>query len=398
MGPWNSLSGVLKIEITSASPTQLLNRAGEAGIALHGIVYQNALTVQCCIARREYTPLEKLVFRLGGNIKILQKRGIYFDLTGLVKRPIFLLSIILILILTVVLPTRVLFVRVNGNKTVADALILEKAEMCGVAFGAGRRELRSEQIKNALLSQIPQLQWVGVNTAGCVATISVRERSVAAQSVPEYSVGSIVAERDGILREMTIFKGNALCAVGQAVKEGQVLVSGYTDCGISIKAEMAEAEIIAQTRRELSAVTPVDFNVRGHIDGKVERYRLQIGKKSINLYKDSGIPDASCVRIYTKKYATLPGGFQLPFAVIKEELFYYTLDGSCSVNAADFLWMECAAESYLHKQMLAGKILQADYTRELDSDLCYQTADYSCLEMIGQVRAEESFQIDGKRD
>lgn len=33
-------------------------------------------------------------------------------------------------------------------------------------------------MKNALLSAIPELQWAGVNTYGCRAVISVRERTL----------------------------------------------------------------------------------------------------------------------------------------------------------------------------------------------------------------------------
>ena len=37
--------------------------------------------------------------------------------------------------------------------------------------------IRSEKVKNSLLQRIPQLQWAGINTDGCVAVISVREKT-----------------------------------------------------------------------------------------------------------------------------------------------------------------------------------------------------------------------------
>ena len=64
-------------------------------------------------------------------------------------------------------------------------------------------------------------------------------------------VGSIVASRDGVITSITTTKGTPLCKAGQAVKAGQILISGYTDCGISIRADPAEGEVFAETYREM---------------------------------------------------------------------------------------------------------------------------------------------------
>ena len=89
-------------------------------------------------------------------------------------RPVLLAGLGILFLLAMYLPSRVLFIRVEGNMQIPDRQILAAAEECGIRFGASRREVRSEKVKNALLSSVPQLQWAGVNTAGCVATISVR--------------------------------------------------------------------------------------------------------------------------------------------------------------------------------------------------------------------------------
>ena len=65
--------------------------------------------------------------------------------------------------------------------------ILERAEYCGVHFGAKAGSVRSEQVKNRLLFEIPELRWAGVNTTGCTAVITVAERQsgeVPAEDLP----------------------------------------------------------------------------------------------------------------------------------------------------------------------------------------------------------------------
>ena len=81
------------------------------------------------------------------------------------------IGLCLLLLLVCILPTRVLFMRVEGNESIPENLILEAAEDCGIRFGASRSAVRSEKVKNGILSRISELQWVGVNTKGCIAVI-----------------------------------------------------------------------------------------------------------------------------------------------------------------------------------------------------------------------------------
>ena len=389
MGLWKSLAGVVYIEITSASPGDVLTAANNQGIPLFDITYVGDLCVKANIYRYDLRALIKLLSRRGEKLKIIRKSGLYFTVANLRKRPVLVAGLAFLFLLMLYLPTRIFFVRVEGTESIPAQLIIERAQACGIGFGASRREVRSERMKNALLEAIPELQWAGINTAGCVAVISVQERSTAAEEEQTKGVSSIVALRDGIINEITVLRGNALCKVGQAVKEGQVLVSGYTDCGIFIKAETAKAEIMAQTLHSLKTVTPVSHTKRGAVVKEEISYSLRVGKNIINFCKDSGISDTTCVKMYKEDYLTLPGGFQLPIALVTEHLVYYENE-ACDVSDVDaFVWMEDLSKTYLHSQMIAGRIVTTNLSTEVQEGICRQYGEYACIEMIGQVRSEE---------
>ena len=396
MNIWKSLAGTYRIEITSASPTESLTAINCAGIDLFNVSYIDELTFRADIDRRKLNSLQKLLGKIGASVKIIRKNGLFWSLSALGKRPVLTVGLTIFLFLIFYMPTCVFFVNVEGNTTIPTKLILEKAQECGIAFGASRREVRSEKIKNALLESIPQLQWAGINTSGCTAIISVRERSEP-QSVPEQKgVSSIVAKKDGIITEITVLKGNPLCRVGQAVRAGQVLVSGYTDCGIFVRAECANAEIFAQTHHVFTAVTPVDLRKRDKPIKSEISFQLLIGKKLIKFTKDSGISDAGCVKMYKENYLMLPGGFQLPIALITEERHYYSM--SPSLDKDDFTWMQILSEKYVETQMLAGKIIQKKYAISSNTDLYCATNEFDCVEMIGHVRSEEIIDGNGERN
>jgi sporulation protein YqfD len=388
MGLFHSLTGLLTVQLTSADLSAALTQIAQMNVQLLEVQFQDELTCHATVHQRDYGRLRKVVLHRGDQLRIIKKKGIYYSARTLNRRPVLIIGAVVFLLLAVFLPTRVLFIQIEGNTSIPTRHILEVASNCGVSFFSSRREIRSEKVKNALLEQMPELQWIGVNTAGCVATISVKEKSTAEQiTKPLESVGSIVASRDGVIWECTVIRGNPVCKVGQAVKAGQVLVSGYTDCGISIRATRAEAEVYAQTLRELEAVAMTNYRQRGDEISKETKYSLIIGKKRINFYKDSGICDAGCVKMYKEYYVTLPGGFTLPVGIIQYTNIRYSMTG-LEVTQKEADWMYLSAEEYLNSRMVAGIIKNRNASVELGDEICVLKGKYACLEMIGQFKPE----------
>lgn len=390
--------GFLRLRIVSADLSATLSAIAALGIETYEVIQEDALTASLKVRRKDYQRLHSFLHKRADGVKMICKEGAYWRIRGLLKRPVLLAGMIVLMFLTMFLPTRVLFLRVEGNHSVSSKRIIEQAQNCGISFGSTRRKVRSEKAKNALLSAIPELQWVGVNTQGCVATIHVRERSITETEKPDHGVGSVVAARDGIITELTVLKGNPLCKLGQAVKAGEVLISGYTDLGLTIQATKAEGEVFARTNRALAAVTPAKWMVRDEIIRTEKKYSLLIGKNQINFSKDSGISPGTCVKMYTEYYVLLPGGFQIPVALIEEVRTYYELDAkSISGDTAGGI-LAAFTRAYLLDRMVAGKILSEQMELERTENNTCLYAQFSCLEMIGRVQSEEIIKGHGKTD
>ena len=388
MDVWKSIAGMLTVELTSAEPEQTLTACNASGIELFQLQRRGDLTCRFRIRRRDYRKAAALARKRGDSLRILEKTGVYWLAGRALHRPVLLFGAALLLFLALYLPTRVLFVQVEGNSTVPSRLILEAAEECGIGFGASRREVRSEKMKNALLSRVPELQWAGVNTKGCVATISVRERTLPQTPQQTGTVSNILASRDGYILSATVTSGTALFHVGQTVKEGQTLISGYTDCGICIRATRAEGEVFAQTNRNLTVVTPVSCTQRGEVLEEKRSYSLLLGKKRINLWKDSGIWDSSCGRISREYRLTLPGGFSLPVSIACDTLLWDSTEEMTVEESAANGQLSDFSRKYLSSQMIAGTISSAEEVVKLQTG-CYRLSGrYVCSEMIGRERLE----------
>ncbi len=389
MDIFRSFGGTVRLEYTSADISAGLRAINAAGIQVSHVEHINDLTLRFTVSRADAKQLRRITDRRGETLRIFRGAGIYWFFKRLIRRPVLVAGLLLILLLTLYLPSRILFVEVQGNLAVPTRQIIAQAAQCGIGFGVSRREVRSERMKNALLESIPELQWAGINTYGCRAVISVRERTEPERQEQDTGVSSIVAARDGVIRELTVVSGSPVCKVGQSVKEGQVLVSGYSDLGICIRAEHAEGEIFAETSRTYSAAIPSQWLQRGQQGSSSKKYSLIIGKKRINFTKGSGISPTSCGKMYAEYYLTLPGGFQLPVALAVEEWSDRETDAYTIDEAQAQSQLSRYAQADLTAQMVAGSIEAKYEAFSSPQGLYCLTGRYACYEMIGKSRPEE---------
>lgn len=374
------------IIISSADPMNVIRRLSNSGMQIFDVKQSDDFTIHFVTRTRIDHKIVSILEQHTDNYQITRGVTLWSFVQSLIRRPFLLFTVVILFVLTIYIPTHVLIVHVNGNAAIPKSHIISVAYECGIRFGASRKEVRSEHIKNQMLSKLPLLEWVGVNTHGCVAEISVREGAIPESAKSNYAVGNIVASRDGVILDCTTLQGTQVCKPGQAVTKGQLLVSGYTDCGIYIQATLAKADILAATTRKILVVTPNTMYSRQKSTHSERRYRLIIGNILINFYKDSGISPTTCVKIQTEYPLTLPGGFTLPIRIIAEQLTNY----ECVPSETDTVWASDYGQEYLKSQMIAGTILSKAVHTLSSAGVSQYEETYFCTEMIGQLKLEET--------
>ena len=392
MNFFRSIDGVVEVELTAAEPENALTEITRSGVEIRSVCHDKGLVCAFTVRRRDDRKLAALCNKRGWSHKVIRQCGIRYDLARLIHRKMLLFGVGILLFTALFLPTRVLFVRVEGNDRIPANRIISAAEESGIRFGTSRRYVRSEKVKNSLLDKIPQLQWAGVNTNGCTALISVRERSDSPVSLGKGTVSSIVADRDGYILSCVVTQGAAKIQPGQSVLKGQILISGYTECGICIQATQARGEVIAQTSRDLTVAALSKCEKRSIIAKKHRRISLLLGKKRIFFWKGSGISDAGCGRMYEQYDLTLPGGFRLPIALCVDTYQSYDLaEAEAGINS-----LPSFARNYLTSQMVSGQILSSTEETQRSGDILLYKGKYVCMESIGKVKQEQIGESNGK--
>ena len=384
--------------LTGADPAESLQAISKAGIPIREISRTDDLTVCFRCPARYRSQILRMREKRGDSLVFSHPQGWGTWVSAIKRRPVLVFGALFFLFLSLYLPTRVFFFSVEGNEHIPARQILETAEGCGIRFGVSRERLRSEKMKNALLAEIPELKWAGINTAGCTGVISVRERMPKPKQEVSAGIRSIAACRDGYITSCTVTKGNPLCAPGQVVKKGQILISGYTDCGISIRVTEAQGEVFALTGHALAVKTPAQHLVCRESGESKRRFSLIIGKKRINFWKGSGISAPTCGRMYAEYYITLPGGFRLPVCLAVETLTHRQF--SPELLPPESLEQEMKRESRnaVLDNTVAGTILREEHILSETEASYVLRSRFLCEEMIGRVITEEIGDTNGKTD
>lgn len=379
---WNRVSGVITLRITAPEPERLLDAMVGRGLMLWDVSQPEALSLELKISRSDWRSVGRLVQAYGGKCHIRSASGLSYTLKRWCCRPLLIVALIILFLWSLAVSGTVLSVKVEGNCSVPDALILETAEKFGLSFGARTRQLRNEELKNQLLEQLPQLEWIGVNVSGCTAVISVRERQIEEETATDLPC-NVYAAVDSIVDGITLHTGTLLCAPGQAVKQGQMLVSGCQDLGTCTRLVAADAEIYGLTLRDNCCTIP-EMTVSAKAKGEpFRKYSLVCGKKRINLYSDSGILVPSCGKMTETKKLCLFGTLTIPVAVQIETFQPRHLE-DMAVNADEAQnGLQLAATAAVEREMTAGSVRYSQLRTELSDGAYRLYAVFQCRELIG---------------
>lgn len=385
MGNWHGrLLGQMTLVLRGPDPAWALNRLCTARVPFWDVDWRDAFTVAVTVPVRAAERAEAEAERAMCEVEAGSIRGLPRQVGRILRRPVLLLVLLLNLAAVLVLPQFVFFYSVTGNETVPEEQILRALEDLGVGFGTFGPDIRPQWIKDHLLNQLPQLQWITVVQNGCLAQVVVRERPETPQTQDRRQLSHVIATQSGVITSQSILAGQALCKVGDTVQAGQRLVSGIVDLERTYTIENAQAEIYANTTHRGVILTPETYGTKADTGGSTHCLWLEIGRRRIKIFGNSGISSTSCDKMVERRPLTLPGGYALPVALVWETFTPYTVqETALSASAAQMLLEEDAA-STTRAGMVAGEILSRDMTLTSHNGAYHLTWVLGCREMIAK--------------
>lgn len=377
--------GLTQLSIEGASPEQVLRRYALARIAFRDCSKPEPFTLRLWVLRRDEARAQQLAAGCGCECRVLARGGFGQVFGGLRRRPVLLGLLATAVAAGIVVPKFVFFYTVEGNETVPTAQILRELDALGVGFGTYGPSIKPQTLKNQMLLRIPRLQWLTVQQSGMCARVVVRERLETEPVLDRRTPTNVVAARAGVITRVQAEAGSCLCAPGQAVTAGQLLVSAYTDFGYKVQLSAARAEVYARTLRTAVCVVPQTQQVKSAPTRTRTALSLLVGRRRIALFGE-GETAQHCDRTEIRRFLTLPGGFSLPLGIAITRISEYDTREQALQADAVRQQLTRLVQADAQRQMVAGTIV-GSRERVSEQDGCVRLeASLQCEEMIARMQ------------
>jgi len=316
----NFLKGYVIIQADGYFLERFINICMRRGLLLWDMKKPGDTRMRAKITIADFRQLRGVAQKTKTRVKIVRKRGLPFVLHRYRSRRPAVVGLILAAIMLWYFANFVTGVVITGNERITEPVLLTELRGFGVDLGRSVRRINTDLLENKLMTKMPDLSWVGVTVKGSKVYVDVRERAVLPPRVDKNLPCNIVAARAGVIELPDVRWGQTVVAVGQAVAEGDLLVSGLMDSRVEgITYIHAAGDVYAYTSYKESIVYPLELQEKVDTGVTKRRYSIRFMKFNMNFYLNSRIPFAVYEKTASERQINLWDDFLPTIFWIKQE-------------------------------------------------------------------------------
>lgn len=247
-------------------PERFIGLAMENGAALYDIEKRAKDSFTARVRQRDLRTLEALAAEYGARLFCSAPTGLPKAFAFIKMRPALILSVLAAAAALILLSKRVLIIRIQNAGAAETAAIEALLDSEGIRVGTAAKTVDAAGLTEKLEQLFPA-EHVEANVDGVVLNIEPRPRS-APETAGDDRPASIYADKDCVIVSIAALDGKQLARAGDAVKRGQLLVSGETGDENSQVRVHAEAEILGET----ASVFSVNVRRRARVPAESGRF------------------------------------------------------------------------------------------------------------------------------
>lgn len=312
------LTGYIVFTASGGFPERFVNLCADMGIPVWDL-HPQAGGLRGCTTVPSYLRLRAAARRAGMRLRIRRKRGVPFFLHRNRKRIGLPIGGAVFLLLLVLLSSRLWMIEIEGNDALTDDAVRAALRTVGVCEGIRPKALDASAAERELLRLLPGLDWIALNVDGSVLHVALREDATPETNAPQPPC-HIVASRDGFLRRLEPYEGQAIAQINTAVQQGELLVSGAKEHGNgSVTLHHAAGYAEAQTTRTIRCTIPD----RAYPSPSKKRFRVALRFFGIHLPLGDPKPVKDSLYFSYETFLTAAGK-RLPLSCVVYRSTFYT--------------------------------------------------------------------------
>lgn len=185
---------------------------------------ENGITASCPAVL--YQSLRPIAKSNGGRLKVVKKRGLIFLLRPLKNRWGLFVGAVAAIVIICVLSGFVWKVEITGNEKIPESELVSLLEENGLKRGVMKRGVEKGRLESLVCAAFPDCAWAHINEKGTTLRLEISEGVISPKTVDIKEYSNLRAVKDGVIVKATVYDGWAVKKKGDAVSEGDILVSG----------------------------------------------------------------------------------------------------------------------------------------------------------------------------
>lgn len=278
----------LTVEVKVFKKEQLLNLLLNNNIIIKNSRTIDRFTIRFDVNYGDYKYVRKLVKRLKGKIKIVNKSIILKILIGLrnnIGLPIGIASGFIVLL---VLSNFILRISIEGKSYLAPYEIRSELRKMGISPGMLKSSVDVSKVEKDLEKKLEEIMWINARIEGGTLKIKYEEKILTSvKPKNEELIGTEkVATMDGKIKRVYATSGVAKVKEGDIVKKGDTLIVGEQGEDETVKEKVVpEGVVLADTFYEKNIELQVSGEQEVYTKNKDEEIYISIYGKKIYLKK-----------------------------------------------------------------------------------------------------------------
>ncbi|MBR1692827.1 MAG: sporulation protein YqfD, partial [Lachnospiraceae bacterium] len=220
------MRGFLRIRVTGFSPERFMNLCSS-----HGILLWDITPCGCCyemtVALPDFYRLKPILRKTKTRVHILGRTGFPFLMTRWRKRKLFFAGFLACAFFLVYLSTFIWAIDLEGGRQLTREMLLDFLSDRQIAYGVKKSSIDIDALEKSLRNEYPFITWTSSKIEGTKLMIYVKENDIRTGSQPEEKTSAdLLADTDGVVESIITRQGVPLVQEGEAVKAGDILISG----------------------------------------------------------------------------------------------------------------------------------------------------------------------------
>ncbi|MDD5923240.1 MAG: sporulation protein YqfD [Clostridia bacterium] len=397
---WRLIKGYVYFECNGGFVERFINLCASHKVNVWNLKGHDK-TISGFVSKKQSAQLPDFAQRVGTELQFGEAHGLPAFFQNNKSRVGLLIGIVLILMIINIFGMFTWTVEINGVHSLSEASLYSQLEKVGIHSGMFKPAIDQYEKKQLILKNIDGIAWASVNINGTVLTVEMSESEKKPKIVDVQVPCNIKAEKSGQIKRIGTKAGTCECAVGDAVVEGQVLISGiiedkYGDLSIV----HADGAIIADTEYRLQTTVPLSYNI--NLPKKAQYSRKMADLMGVRFtYQFASSP---ATNYFTKRRhdSFFFEKNRIPLSITTENLYSLT---NKTVNLSQKQAKAIAQKLMILEKLFAlndKEITNVSFEYEVQDNCMILSGIYSCVEDIGyseDIQIEENTELfDGVPD